>query len=66
MALGKTAETLRGLGGALEFSCPSDPRKVTPPPAGSGGGSYLCACHLQCHSQAQAESALMLMTSLSH
>lgn len=33
-ALGKTAEILRGLGGALGCSCPSDPRRVTPPPAG--------------------------------
>lgn len=39
MALGKTAEILRGLGGALGWSCPSDPRRVTPPPA--GGGRFL-------------------------
>lgn len=38
-ALGKTAEILRGLGGALGCSCPSDPRRVTPPPA--GGGRFL-------------------------
>lgn len=31
--MGKIAETLRGLGGALGCSCPSEPRKVTPPPA---------------------------------
>lgn len=69
MALGKTAETLRGLGGALGCSCPSDPRKVTPPPAGAEEGVIyvcVCVCHLQSHSQAQAESALMLMMSLSH
>lgn len=35
-ALGKTAEILRGLGGALGWSCPSDPRRVIPPPAGEG------------------------------
>lgn len=31
----KTVETLRGLGGALGCSWPSDPRSVTPPPAGT-------------------------------
>lgn len=38
MLLGKIAETLRGLGGALGCSCPSEPRKVTPPPAGTEDG----------------------------
>lgn len=35
MALLKTAETLRGLGGALGCSWPSDPLNVTPQPAGA-------------------------------
>lgn len=34
IALGKTAETLRGLGGALGCNCPSDPRRVTAPAEG--------------------------------
>lgn len=42
MALGKTAETLRGLGGALGCNCPSEPRKVTPPPAGTEDGVTSC------------------------
>lgn len=33
MKLGKTAETRRGLGGALVWSCPSEPCKPAPPPA---------------------------------
>ena len=39
--LGKTAETLRGLGGALGCSCPSEPLKVTPPPAGTQGTVHM-------------------------
>lgn len=38
----KTVETLRGLGGALECSCPSEPLKVAPPPASERGKHELC------------------------
>lgn len=48
--MGKTAETLRGLGGALGCSCPSEPRKVTPPPACTEDGvmSYVTLVEKSC------------------